>query len=58
MPERNIGIDMDTKAVIEKDRLANTLQERQERIEMIIHLYKDIDMDRNMYRFGNIVQER
>ena len=27
---------MDRKVVIEKDRLANTLQERQERIEMII----------------------
>ena len=27
---------MDRKLVIEKDRVANTLQERQERIEMII----------------------
>ena len=27
---------MDRKVVIEKDSLANTLQERQERIEMII----------------------
>ena len=27
---------MDRKVVIEKDRLANTLQNRQERIEMVI----------------------
>ena len=31
-----LRIDIDRKVVIERDRLANTLQERQERIEMII----------------------
>ena len=46
--------------VIEKDTLANTLQEmRQERIEMIIQGQIWIERQRfEMDRLGNIVQER
>ena len=51
---------MDRKVVIEKDTLANTLQEmRQEWIEMIIQGQIWIERQRfEIDRLGNIVQER